>query len=270
MTGGLITLGKLALAVVVAVPLAVYLLQERLIFFPQPLSDAERAAIAQRFPAVRQAVLVSPDGKRIHAWYVPAAAGAPLVIYFGGNAESVAWMISEVAAHAPGVAWLLVDYRGYGGSEGSPSEASITADALQWYDYAAAELKPARIAAFGRSLGSGAAVFLASRRTVSQVILVTPYDSLVEVAKRHYPFLPVRLMLRHPFDSRGRASAITAPLLCIAAQRDEVIPPAHARRLYDAWGGPKRWVELEEAGHNTTDSHPLFWQNVASFLGKAS
>ena len=260
----------LALAIVVGVPLAVYLLQERLIFFPQPLSAAERAGIEQHFPGVRQLVLQSSDGKRIHAWYLAAAPGATLVIYFGGNAENVAWMIPEAQSRTPGVGWLLVDYRGYGGSEGAPSEAAIAADALQWYDYAAAELKPARIAVFGRSLGSGAAVFLASQRSVSQVILVTPFDSLVEVAKRHYPFLPVSLMLRHRFDSIGRAAAIRVPLLCLAAQRDEIIPPSHARKLYDAWGGPKRWVELEEAGHNTTDSHPLFWQNVASFLMKSA
>ena len=270
MTDGLLALGKLVLAVVVAVPLAVYFLQERLIFAPQPLSGAERAAIEQHFPGVQEITILSPDKKHLRAWHVAAARGAPLVVYFGGNAEGVARMIPEARAHVPGVAWLLVDYRGYGGSEGSPSETAITADALQWYDYAAAELKPARIAVFGRSLGSGAAVFLASQRTVSQVVLVTPFDSLVAVAKRHYPFLPVGLMLKHRFDSIGRAPKISAPLLCIAAERDEVVPPVHARKLYDAWGGPKRWVELEEAGHNTTDSHPLFWQNVASFLGKGS
>jgi len=262
----LLAIGKVLLAVALGVPLAVYFLQERLIFFPQPLSEAERAGIERHFPGVHEITILSEDKKQLRAWHVAAAGSAPLVVYFGGNAENVAWMIPEAQKHAPGIAWLLVDYRGYGGSEGAPSEAAITADALQWYDYAAAELKPARIAVFGRSLGSGAAVFLASQRKVSQVVLVTPFDSLTAVAKRHYPFLPVRLMLKHRFDSVSRAPAITAPLLCFVAQRDEVIPPAHARKLYDAWGGRKDWVELEEAGHNTTDSHPLFWQNVASFL----
>lgn len=268
MSDGLLTLGKLVLAFVVAVPLAVYFLQERLIFFPQPLSDAQRTQIEQHFPGVKQVFIRSPDGKKLQGWYISGAAGAPLVLYFGGNAEDVAWMIPQVAENVPGTAWLLVSYRGYGGSEGSPSEVSIAADALQWYDYAVSELKPARVSVFGRSLGSGAAVFLAAQRNISQVILVTPFDSLVEVARRHYPYLPVSLMLKHRFDSIGRAPKISAPLLCLAAQRDEIIPPSHARKLYDAWAGPKRWVELEEAGHNTTDSHPLFWQNVASFLGK--
>ncbi len=255
--------------VVVGFPLLLYLLQERLIFFPQPLSAPQRAAIKQRFPLVRE-IFLQPEGQKIHAWHVPAASGAPLVIYFGGNAEEVSWMIPEAMARTPGVAWLLVDYRGYGGSEGSPSEGTISSDALQWYDYAASELRPSAIDVFGRSLGSGAAVFLASQRQTSHVVLVTPFDSLIEVAKRHYPFLPVRLMLRHQFDSIGRAPGIGAPLLCLAAARDEVIPSSHARKLYDAWGGAKRWALLEEAGHNSTDSHPLFWQAVTDFLVKSS
>src|SRR5262249_39846423 len=98
------------------------------------------------------------------------------------------------------------------------------------------------------------------------VVLVTPYDSLVEVASRYYPYLPVGLMLRHPFDSASRAPGIRVPLLCIAAQRDEVIPPIHARKLFDAWAGPKRWIELEGAGHNSTDGIPAFWHAITAFL----
>jgi uncharacterized protein len=255
-------------AVVLVVPLALYLLQDSLLFFPRPLSEGARAQIARQHAYARELVLRSEDGKQLHAWHVPAAANAPLVIYFGGNAEDVSWMIPEARRRTPGVAWLLVNYRGYGGSEGSPSEDSITRDALQWYDHAASSMEPSKVAVFGRSLGSGAAVVLASQRKVDAVVLVTPFDSLVEVAKRHYPFVPVSLMLRHPFDSIGRAPAITAPLLCIAAQRDDVIPSSHARKLYEAWGGEKRWLELEGAGHNSTDGIPAFWQSIEAFLKK--
>jgi uncharacterized protein len=250
------SLAAIALVVALALPLALWFLQERLIFLPQPLSAAQRAAVKQRFPAVREVFL--PSGA--HAWHV---GGDPLVIYFGGNAEDVSWMLSQ---NHPGTGWLLVNYPGYGASPGSPSEQTISADALQWYDYAVEELRPAKIFVFGRSLGSAPAVLLASERKLSGVVLVTPFDSLVEVAKRHYPFLPVKLMLRHQFDSIGRAPKIPAPLLCIAAARDEIIPSSHARKLFDAWSGDKRWVELEEAGHNTTDSHPLFWDHLKRFL----
>lgn len=252
------SLATIFLVVAVAFPLALWLLQERLIFMPQPLGEAQRGAIKQRHPAVREVFLDTGA----HAWHLP---GEPLVIYFGGNAEEVSWMLSQ---KLPKAGWLLVNYPGYGASPGAPSEQTISADALRWYDYAEREIKPGRIFVFGRSLGSGPAVLLASERKISGAILVTPFDSLLEVAKRHYPLLPVKMMLRHQFDSIGRAPRIAAPLLCIAAARDEIIPSSHARKLHDAWSGPKRWVELEEAGHNTTDSHPGFWDSINSFLAQ--
>ncbi|HVP08706.1 MAG TPA: alpha/beta hydrolase [Burkholderiales bacterium] len=262
----LTSLAAILAVVVVGVPLLMFLLQERLIFFPQPLDAAQREAIGRQFSFAKQLFIQSESGERLQAWYVPGAPGKPLVLYFGGNAEEVSWMLPDARTRAPGIGWLLVSYRGYGGSEGSPSEAAIRADALRWHDYAVKELGATRVIAFGRSLGSGAAVFLASQRKLEAVVLVSPFDSLVEVARHHYPLLPVRAFLRHPFDSASRAPGIAAPLLCIAAARDEIIPAVHARRLYDAWGGPKRWLLLEEAGHNTTDSHPLFWTSVTDFL----
>ena len=262
----LTSLAAILAVVVVGVPLLMFLLQERLIFFPQPLDAAQREAIGRQFSFAKQLFIQSESGERLQAWHVPGAPGKPLVLYFGGNAEEVSWMLPDARTRAPGIGWLLVSYRGYGGSEGSPSEAAIRADALRWHDYAVNELGATRVIAFGRSLGSGAAVFLASQRKLEAVVLVSPFDSLVEVARHHYPLLPVRAFLRHPFDSASRAPGIAAPLLCIAAARDEIIPAVHARRLYDAWGGPKRWLLLEEAGHNTTDSHPLFWTSVTDFL----
>lgn len=262
----LTSLAMLLALVAVGVPLLVYLVQDRLIFFPQPLDPAARAAVARQFSFAKELFIQSESGERLQAWQVPGAPGRPLVLYFGGNAEEVSWMLGEARTRAPGVGWLLVSYRGYGASEGSPSEAAILADALRWHDYAVKELGARQVIAFGRSLGSGAAVFVASQRPLAAVVLVSPFDSLVEVAGHHYPLLPVRALLRHPFDSASRAPGIAAPLLCIAAARDDIIPAVHARRLYEAWGGPKRWLLLEEAGHNTTDSHPLFWSSVADFL----
>jgi pimeloyl-ACP methyl ester carboxylesterase len=259
------TIAAILAIAAIGFPLLMYLMQDRLLFFPQPLAESRRAEIADRFPDVEE-VFLEAEGNKLHAWHVKGAPGKPLVIYFGGNAEDVSWMIEETKAHAPGAGWLLVSYRGYGASEGSPSEVSISADALRWHDYAVKNLQVKQVVAFGRSLGSGAAVYLASERKLSSVILVTPYDSLVELAKYHYPILPVGLMLRHRFDSAARAPAIKAPLLCIAASRDEVIPVVHARRLYDAWGGRKRWIEIEGAGHNSTDGAPVFWRSIQAFL----
>jgi hypothetical protein len=212
--------------------------------------------------------LHAADGTRLHAWHVKGAPGAPLVLYFGGNGESVSWMASEVQHRAPGIGWLVVDYRGYGSSEGSPSEKALVADALLWHAEAAKRAPSSEIHLFGRSLGSGVAVQLAAARPVDGVIAVAPYDSVVELGRHHYPYLPVRWLLKHRFESVQHAPGIAAPLLCLVAGRDEIIPIVHSKRLYDAWKGPKRWVELPGAGHNSTDDAPEFWRAIRGFLEK--
>lgn len=253
------------LSIALGFPLLMYLMQDRLLFHPQPLGAPQLAQIKQRFPAVREVFLESQNQK-LHAWHVPGSPGAPLILYFGGNAEDVSWMIAQAGSRVPGAGWLLVNYRGYGGSGGEPSEAAIAADALRWYDHAVKALGARNVVAFGRSLGSGAAVYLASQRPISAVVLVSPFDSMVEVARHHYPFLPVGLMLRHRFESVQHAPRIQAPLLCLVAERDTIIPVVHSKRLFDAWAGPKRWVMLAAAGHNGTDDAPLFWPAVRTFL----
>lgn len=255
----------LVLAVVLAFPVALYFVQDSLIFHPQPMSEASRQLVAAqgRFNANDSVFIEAADGTRLHAWH---RKGSPLILYFGGNAEEVSWMLARAARHAPGTGWLLVDYRGYGSSAGAPSEKTLVADALAWHDHATRKLGAARIFVFGRSLGSGVAVQLAAARPVAGVMVVAPYDSLTSVARRYYPFLPVGLMLKHPFDSASFAPSIAAPLLCLVAERDEVIPVVHSKRLFDAWLAPKRWVELEDAGHNSTDDAPAFWQAIREFL----
>ena len=249
--------------VVIGFPLLMYLAQDSLIFFPQPRTSAQRERIVSQRPTVESLFMDAADGTRLHAWHVK---GDPLIIYFGGNAEEVSWMLEEAARRTPGLGWLLVDYRGYGSSGGSPSEAALVADALRWHDDMKNQYQ--KIHVFGRSLGSGVAVQLAAQRPVAGVILVAPFDSLVEVGKHHYPFLPVNWMLRHRFDSVAVAPKIAAPLLCIVAAGDEIIPAVHSKRLYDAWGGEKRWVGLEGAGHNSTDDAANYWSSIRKFLGE--
>jgi uncharacterized protein len=261
MPDGLLTAGKIALIIIVGFPLLMYLAQDSLIFHPQPLAAAQRERIAAQRPGVESLFIHATDGTRLHAWHVK---GDTLVIYFGGNAEEVSWMLDQGARRTPGAGWLLVDYRGYGASGGSPSEAALVADALRWHDEMARQYQ--RILVFGRSLGSGVAVQLAAQRPVAGVILVAPFDSLVAVGKRHYPFLPVDWMLKHRFDSAAAAPQIQAPLLCIVAMSDDIIPAAHAQRLYDAWAGPKRWIGLDGAGHNSTDDAANYWTSISSFL----
>ena len=267
------SLAKIASAVAIGLPLVVYLAQDALIFYRQPLPEARRAEVARRYPAVQEVFLQARDGTRLHAWHAKAPGtgpeDAPLVLYFGGNAEEVSWML-ESLGEAPGVSWLLVDYRGYGLSGGSPGEAAMVSDAIEWLDHAIRipGVNPARVFAFGRSLGSGVAVALAAERPLAGLILATPFDSLAAVAKRYYWYLPVDLLLKHRFDSVARAPLLKQPLLCLIAERDEVIPPVHGERLFDAWGGAKRKVVLQDAGHNSTDAHPMFWPAIRGFLAQ--
>src|SRR2546429_553874 len=115
------SLAAVVAIVAVAFPLLVYALQDRLLFHPQPLSEFRRSEIKRQFPAASE-IFIERNGIRLHAWHVPGAPGRPLILYFGGNAEDVSWMLGETATRAPGLAWLLTSYRGYGASEGSPSE----------------------------------------------------------------------------------------------------------------------------------------------------
>ncbi len=258
----------MVLAVAIGLPLVVYFAQDALIYYRQPIAEGRRAEIVRRHAAVADVWLTAADGTRVHAWHLKA--GPPLVLYFGGNAEEVSWMIEAASAEAPGASWLLMDYRGYGQSEGTPSEKALVADALALYDHAAKfpGTDPKRIYAFGRSLGSGVAVALAAERPLAGLILATPFDSLAAVAKSYYWYLPVDLMLKHRFDSIVLAPQSGTSLLCLIAERDEVIPAVHAERLFEAWGGVKRKVVLAEAGHNTTDAHPMFWPSIREFLAQ--
>ena len=151
---------------------------------------------------------------------------------------------------------------------GKPSEAALFGDALAVFDALARrpDVDASRIVLVGRSLGSGVAAYVAAERPVAAVVLISPYDSMTAIARRHYPWLPVGLLLKHPFDSASRAPQIRAPLLAIAGDADRIIPPSHSRRLVEAWAGPKRFVELRDADHNDLSGAPQFWPSIDAFL----
>ena len=118
----------------------------------------------------------------------------------------------------------------------------------------------------GRSLGSAIAVHVAAHRPVERVVLISPYDSIAAVATHHFPAALVNAIVSDRYDAAALAPRIRAPLLAIAAGRDDVIPIVHSRRLYDAWGGPKQWLELPLAGHNDLQAHDEYWQAIGKFL----
>ena len=181
-----------------------------------------------------------------------------LVLYFGGNTEDVSQALPMLQQAFPEAAIHAMHYRGYGGSSGSPTEATLIGDALALYDRTSTG--PTQdIIVIGRSLGSGVAVQLAAARPVQRLILITPYDSIGGLAARMYPAFPVRLLLRDQYDSWRHAARISAPTTLIIAGRDEVIPNASSLRLLREFRpGVARAVTIAEADHNDVFGYPQF------------
>jgi len=261
----LLALLSLFALIAAAVCLLIFLQQDRLLFHPQSLGEADARAAAQITPRSEPFELTAADGTHLRGWLVRGARQGtwPLVVYFGGNAEEISWLLPEFA-RVPAYATLLMNYRGYGLSEGSPSEAALFSDALALYDKVVQrpDIDARRVVVMGRSLGTG----VASQRPVAGVVLVSPYDSMVAVAHGIYPFLPVGMLLRHRFESDRRAPSIHAPLLALAAAQDTLIPAERSRRLVEKWGGASQFELLDGVDHNTILMHPHFWPLVITFL----
>jgi hypothetical protein len=232
----------------------VYVTQRSQIYFPTP--EVLRPGA--------QALWVASQGERIKVWTVRGT-GPGALIYFGGNAEDVAGNVDMFSALFPEHTLYLVNYRGYGGSSGHPSEAALLSDALAVYDQV--RTRHPDVAVMGRSLGSGVGVYLASQRPVQKLVLVTAFDSFVSVARAHFPWLPVRFLLRERYDSAGRAGAVTAPVLVVTAADDEIIPRACSDALIRAFAADQvRLVVIPGAMHNTLDFSPAYLESVRAFL----
>lgn len=245
--------------------LLVYGFQERLIFFPHTYREAPRI-VNQRAEEIH---ITAADGVTLHGWFVSNSEDdRNVVFYFGGNAEELSFMTNAVRRY-DGWSFVLINYRGYGLSEGKPGEAFLYQDALEVYDHIMDRINDSlesRVIFMGRSLGSGVAVYLAAERPSSGVILISPYDSLTRVAQRAYPFLPVRFLLRHRFDSIQKAPKLDTPLHMIIASEDTVIPPDHSKRLAEEWGGEVLTYVIEEADHNTLGMMDAYWDSLQQIL----
>ena len=248
----------------------IYFFQEAFIFFPVSIDRVALQAIKKRFPRAEELTITAADNKKLHGWLVKpeGAVKSPLVIYFGGNAEEVSWLISE-AQWLKGWAVCLMNYRGYGLSEGRPKEQALYSDALAVYDHLVkrADVDAQRIVVMGRSIGTGVATYLAQHRPIKGAILICPFDSLVSIGKKHYPILPVALLLKHSFDSLSRAAALKMPLLALVARDDEIVPRESSLRLTERWGGPHT-TALIDGGHNTLQEYPGYWESIQQFLAQ--
>lgn len=226
--------------------------QRGFIYFP--MSDVPPPEAAG-LPQAELVMFQTQDGLTLDGWFVPALAPPTghTVIVFNGNAGHRghrADLAAQLAAR--GLAVLLFDYRGFGGNPGLPSEEGLARDARAALAYVGGrpDVDLTRIVFFGESLGAAVAIRLALEYPPAALILRSPFSSLTEMGERHYPFLPVRWLLRDRYPSIDRIARITSPLLVVAGDADRVVPASDSRALYDAAPDPKRWVLIPGADHN--------------------
>ncbi len=231
-----------------------YLTQRSQIYFPVPEVN----------PPGAQSIRLAGGDATLKIWVVERP-GPRALIYFGGNAEDVSANLPALASALPGYSLYLVNYRGYGGSTGRPSESALVADARLVYDHLRARYT--EISVMGRSLGTGVAVQLAASRELRRLVLATPYDSLARVAGVHFPMFPVEFLMRDRYDSASRSRAVRAPVLAIIAGDDEIIPRANSAALVKAFPPSQiQVVLLEGATHNSVDLDPGYWRAIGDFL----
>jgi pimeloyl-ACP methyl ester carboxylesterase len=256
MSRTLMSLVALIVAVYLVLCAALFFFQRSMIYFPQP--NAVTSADSQLTLSMPDAQVSVITRERV---------GPRALIYFGGNAEDVSRNLPEFAEAFPEYAVYLLNYRGFGGSGGSPSEEAIAEDALALFDQV--YTSHPQVSLIGRSLGSGVAVRLASQRPVQQLILVTPYNSLEEIAARQYPWVPVKWLLKDRFESGKYAAHIRVPTLLLAASDDEVIPRASTQRLLENFPqGVALLRVVPDSGHNSISDRAQYLQWMGNVLNR--
>ena len=245
----------LAVAVVLAVVVVAlaWVLQRQLIYLP-----AGRPAVApeQVLEGGSAVGLHTEDGLDLTAWHAPAtgpATGVTVLVLPGNAGSRIARVPLARALTAKGFDVLLLDYRGYGGNPGSPTEGGLAADARAAHRHLVAErgVSPVRLVLFGESLGAAVATRLALERPVAGLVLRSPFTSLADVGAEHYPLLPVRALIRDRFPIRETIGAVTVPVVVVAGGADEIVPAAQSRAV--AAAGRGTYVEVAGARHNDPD-----------------
>jgi uncharacterized protein len=252
----------------------VYLMVVTILFFAQRSMLYVRTTarpmlnIAALEPKREIVCLATPDGLNLRSWYFrPGRAGAPVVLFLHGNA-------GDIGNHLPwakflidaGYGVLALEYRGYGGNPGSPSEAGLYDDARGAFAFLKQQGIPDRnVVLFGESLGTGVAVQMATEHDVGAVVLRSPYTSIPDVAEHALPFLLAHWLVRDRFDTLSKIGAIHAPLMVFHGDADTLIPITLGRAVFDAAPEPKTWLAIPGAGHNDVQT-PAAEQGVLDFL----
>ena len=258
-----------ALAVVLLLGGGLWLLQRRLIYFP----DGGVPSVDVMGSGWQEVAYDTRDGLTLHAWYREPEAGQPVVMVFNGNAGNRADRASLGAGlSAAGLGVLLTDYRGYGGNPGHPTEGGLARDARAAVEFLRKETPGNPLVYFGESLGAAVAIELASADPPAALVLRSPFTSLADIGREHYPWLPVRALLRDRFPSLERIGSVPAPTLVVAGDADSIVPIGQSRKIHSAAPEPKRFVVIAGADHNDADlvSGAVLIDEVVAFVGRAS
>lgn len=231
---------------------------DHFVFFPDRRVGPPPAGVEERW-------IATEDGLRLHAWYVPPRDGGPVLLWSHGNAGNIDSRRSVLAALAArGLGVLAYDYRGYGRSEGSPSEPGVYLDAAAAFDDLVKRgTDRATIACFGESLGGAVSIEVATRRRCGAVIAVSTFTRLTDVARRHYG--PLGSLAGDRFDSLARLPRVSAPVLVAHGDHDEIVPFELGERLFAAALAPKRFVRIAGADHNDALGRTALLDAVADF-----
>lgn len=242
--------------------------QRRLVFNPTIKREVDHPRSAGH--RTRQVVIRAADGTRLAGWLMtPQVPGPhPGIIYFGGRSEEVSWVARDAGKLFPNMTVLAMNYRGYGNSHGDPAEQHMVADGRMLYDWLAARshVDPHRIGVVGRSLGSGVAVQVAMQRPAHSVVLITPYDSILAIAKRKFRAMPIETILRHRFESIKYAPSLMAPTFVLRAAFDDVVPHSHTDLLVQKLGRLHGDEVVPGSDHMTIPYLAATQDRIASFL----
>ncbi|WP_426105721.1 alpha/beta hydrolase [Massilia sp. TSP1-1-2] len=242
--------------------------QRRLVFNPTLKREVDKPRSSGH--RTRPIVLRANDGTKLSGWLMtPQVVGPhPAVVYFGGRSEEVSWVVRDAASMFPGMAVLAVNYRGYGASQGDPAEQHMVEDGRLLFDWLAERhhVDAARVAVVGRSLGSGVAVQVALERPVHSLVLITPYDSILAIAKRKFRAVPVEYVLRHRFESVKYAPSLTAPTYVLRAASDDVVPHSHTDLLVAQLGRLHLDEIVPGSDHMTIPYLAATQEKIAAFL----
>ncbi len=240
---------RIAVAVYVIFGVIIFLFQKRFIYHPTRQIDQTPAGIGLAYEDV---TLTTSDGVKITGWYVPADGARGTALFFHGNAGNISHRLPTLEMfHQMGLNALIIDYRGYGNSEGSPSEKGTYRDAEAAWEHLVKDRgePPGRIVIFGRSLGGGVASWLAVAKQPAAVILESAFTSVPDMARKMYPIYPIGLLTRVRYDTLARIGELRCPVLVVHSRDDELVPPAHGRKLFEAAPEPKQFIETR-GGHN--------------------